>query len=66
MGAFEERESKAVSALPSDLPKASEAAGSKPDGAIFKSDGGNRYRLRHARWVQVTARKPKAAAVKHK
>lgn len=69
MGAFETaaaKESKAVSTLPADVPNATTAAASQPDGAIYKADNGQRFRLRHARtvaakFVPVVARKPKAA-----
>lgn len=54
--------------LPSDLPGAQDAAGSHPDGAIYRAEDGRRFRLRHARWVPVVARKRgsngKAAATK--
>lgn len=69
MGAFETaaaKESKAKSTLPTDVPDATQAAASQPDGAIYKADNGQRFRLRHARtipakFVAVVARKPKAA-----
>lgn len=70
MGAFETaaaKESKAKSTLPADVPDATTAASSEPDGAIYKADNGQRFRLRHARtvparFVAVVARKPKPAA----
>jgi len=69
MGAFETASPKAAKAstLPADVPDATQAAASQPDGAIYKADNGTRYRLRHARtiparFVAVVARKPKAAA----
>jgi hypothetical protein len=58
MGAFEERTASKV-ALPSDLPKAAEAAREHPDGAIYKADDGKKYRLRHASWAVVTVRAAK-------
>jgi hypothetical protein len=58
MGKFEEP-TKRGTALPTDVPKASTAAGEHPDGAIFTSDNGKRYRLRHASWAEVTVRAPK-------
>ena len=64
MGAFEPAKAKA-SNLPTDVPNAGEAAAEgHADGAIFTSDNRKRYRLRHARWVEVVARQPKAAAAK--
>jgi hypothetical protein len=66
-GAFESKEA-AKSSLPGDLPSAKDAAAQHPDGAIYRHDNGKRYRLRHARWVEVVARqtadKPKPAAKK--
>jgi hypothetical protein len=70
MGAFETaaaKESKAKSTLPADVPDAKQAATTEPNGAIYKADNGQRFRLRHARtipaqFVAVVARKPKAAA----
>ena len=66
MGAFETPASKAKKstvALPADLPTASDSAG--PDGGVYKTDSGQRFRLRHSRtvgasWSPVVARKPKA------
>jgi hypothetical protein len=68
MGAFETREA-AKSNLPLDLPPVKEASVQHPDGAIFRSDNGKRYRLRHPRWVEIVARqtdptKTKPAAAK--
>ena len=68
MGAFETpaaKESKAKANLPDDLPAASNGIG--PDGGVYKTDSGQRFRLRHSRtvaasWSPVVARKPKAAA----
>jgi len=64
MGKFEEKQA-TKSSLPSDLPNVKEAANEHPDGAIYSSDSGKRYRLRHARWVEVVKReaskKPAAA-----
>jgi hypothetical protein len=60
MGAFETRETAAKSALPADLPSAKEASTQHPDGTIFRADNKIRYRLRHARWVEVVARQPKS------
>jgi hypothetical protein len=42
------------------VPSASEAAGSQPDGAIYKSSTGKRFRLRHAHWQPVIPRAPRA------
>lgn len=50
--------------LPKDLPALSttvnhpQGAGA-PDGAVFETDGGQRFKLRHARWVKVVPRKAK-------
>ena len=68
MGAFETpaaKASKAKANLPSDLPAASDSIG--PDGGVYKTDSGQRFRLRHGRsvaasWSPVVARKPKMAA----
>jgi hypothetical protein len=54
----------AKSSLPADLPKASEAASAHPDGAIYVADNKTRYRLRHARWVEVVARQSAAKTAK--
>jgi hypothetical protein len=67
MGKFEEKA--AGKSLPADVPKAAESAREHPDGAIYTSDGGTRFRLRHAHWVEIVPRqareeKPKAAAKK--
>jgi len=62
MGAFEEKESTAKTALPADLPNAKTAASEKPDGAIYRSDNGKRYRLRHPKWVEVVTRDKKKSA----
>ena len=61
MGAFETK-SVSKQELPEDIPDATEAQGSASDGAIYRSASGQRFRLRHARWVPVMARKPKATA----
>lgn len=55
MGAFEAKTATATK-LPTDLPNAKEAANAHPDGAIYVSDNGKRYRLRHPRWVEIVAR----------
>lgn len=61
MGEFESRAATRVS-MPDDLPDATTAASEgRPDGAIFRSDNGKRYRLRLARWVEVLPRKPRSA-----
>lgn len=59
MGQFEEKVI-GKTELPSDVPSAKTAAGEHPDGAIFKSETGSRFRLRHARWVPVATRQRKA------
>lgn len=71
MGAFETPAEKASkkSNLPSDLPPASNGIG--PDGGVYKTDSGQRFRLRHSRtvaasWSPVVARKPKAQAASGK
>jgi hypothetical protein len=64
MGAFEQKQTAGAATLPADLPKAGSAAAEHPDGAIYKADNGSRYRLRHARWVQVVKREPKAKGKK--
>lgn len=64
MGKFEEPKSRGAE-LPSDLPKAAEAAREHPDGSIYNSDNGKRYRLKHASWSEVTPRdKTKKTATK--
>jgi hemin uptake protein HemP len=66
MGAFETKTATATK-LPTDLPPVKTAAQEHPDGAIYVSDNGKRYRLRHPRWVEIVARqadKPKTAAKK--
>ena len=65
MGGFETK-TVAKSSLPADLPNAASAAGEKDDGAIYRADNGKRYRLRHARWVEVVARQPKPKATASK
>jgi hypothetical protein len=59
MGQFETKAT-VKQALPEDVPSASEAAGSQPDGAIYKSSTGKRFRLRHAHWQPVIPRAPRA------
>jgi hypothetical protein len=54
----------AKSSLPADLPKAQDAASQHPDGAIYVADNKTRYRLRHARWVEVVARQSAAKTAK--
>lgn len=63
MGAFETKTATA-SKLPEDLPEAKGASAQHPDGALFRSDNGKRYRLRHPRWVEVVVRAKDAAASK--
>jgi hypothetical protein len=58
MGAFEQKTATSKN-LPADVPEAASAAAEHPDGAIYKANDGVRYRLRHARWVSVQARKKK-------
>jgi len=64
MGAFEQKQTGGKVALPADLPNVATAATEHPDGAIYKADNGKRFRLRHARWVEVIKREPKKAAAK--
>ena len=63
MSGFEVRTA-AKSSPPADLPKPHEAAGQHPDGAIYVTDNKTRYRLRHARWVEVVARQSAKATAK--
>jgi hypothetical protein len=46
--------------LPKDIPNAREAAEKYADGTLFEADNGSKWRLRHARWVPVKERKPRA------
>ena len=66
MGGFEQKASKVASTIPSDVPNATEAASAPEgfDGAIYKANNGTRYRLRHARWVEVKPRAAKKTAAK--
>ena len=55
-------ETKAIvaSKLPSDVPDATAVSADHPDGAVFRSEvTGERFRLRHARWVPIVQRQRK-------
>lgn len=55
MGQFVSKATKVE--LPTDLPPLGTAITEQPDGAIFASDNGKRYRLHHPRWTEVLPRK---------
>lgn len=58
--AFETGKTKTT--LPEGVPNATQAASEAPDGSVWRIESGphagRRFRLRHARWVEILPRNP--------